>query len=49
VGDVKKARYTAEDYPNIQIEILESGHLIAVEHAEKVNKILSVFVEASEF
>jgi pimeloyl-ACP methyl ester carboxylesterase len=49
VGDAEKARSVAEDYPNIQIEILESGHLIAVEHAEKVNKVLSVFVEVSEF
>ncbi|MBN1183656.1 MAG: alpha/beta hydrolase [Bacteroidales bacterium] len=44
VGDAKVAKKTAEDYPNIQIEVLDSGHLIAVEHFEKVNQIVSDFL-----
>ena len=45
VGDSETARKTAEDYPNIRIITLESGHLIAVEHAEKVNKEITAFLE----
>ena len=48
VGDVEKAKTMAEDYPNIQIEVLESGHLIAVEHSEEVNETLSAFLEIHE-
>jgi pimeloyl-ACP methyl ester carboxylesterase len=45
VGDPEQARKLAEEYPNIEIEILESGHLIAVERAEEVNERLSEFLE----
>lgn len=45
VGDEEIARERAKDYPNIKIEILESGHLIAVECAEEVNERLSEFLE----
>ena len=44
VGDAEIARNTASDYPNIQIEILESGHMIAIEHAETVNRELAAFL-----
>ena len=44
VGDAKIAKKTAEKYPNIQIEILESGHLIAVEHAVYVNRKMAEFL-----
>ena len=47
VGDVELARQTADDYPNIQIEILESGHLIAVEHADYVNKKIVDFLHTN--
>ncbi len=40
VGDVQNAKSMAQEYPNIQIEILESGHLIAVEHSNEVNKAI---------
>lgn len=45
VGDAEHARDLAEEYPNIEIEILESGHLISVECADEVNERLSEFVE----
>jgi len=45
VGDAAKAKETAMDYPNIQIEIFESGHLIGVEHREIVNRYLQAFLE----
>jgi pimeloyl-ACP methyl ester carboxylesterase len=44
VGDAIMAKSMAEDYPNIQIEVLESGHLIAVEHSKKVNETISTFL-----
>ena len=44
VGDAEVARSAGEIYPNIQIEVLESGHLIAVEHARIVNKELAEFL-----
>lgn len=45
VGDAQIAKNMAEDYPNIEIEILESGHLIAVEHSEEINKKIEAFLE----
>lgn len=39
VGDGEKARISAEEYPDIRIEVLESGHLIATEHATYVNSV----------
>ena len=44
VGDVEPARRAAEVYPDIRIEVLESGHLVAVEHAEKVNSVVKEFL-----
>ncbi len=44
VGDADFAEKTAGDFPNIQIEVLESGHLIAVEHAGYVNQIVNEFL-----
>jgi pimeloyl-ACP methyl ester carboxylesterase len=44
VGDAQIARQAALDYPNIQIEILESGHLVSVEKADLVNKKLYSFL-----
>ena len=44
VGDAGIAESVARDYHDIQIEILESGHLIAVEHSGKVNEIVSAFL-----
>lgn len=44
VGDAEIARQTALDYPNIQIEILDSGHLISVEKADFVNATITEFL-----
>ncbi|WP_340115041.1 alpha/beta fold hydrolase [Maribellus mangrovi] len=44
VGNADRAKELAGDYPNIQIEILESGHLIAVEHANTINNVLADFL-----
>lgn len=44
VGDAMVAKNMAEDYPNIQIEILESGHLIAVEYYNEVNETVVSFL-----
>ena len=45
VGDVTFAKQTAKEFPDIQIQVLESGHLIAVEKAAQVNKIIKKFLE----
>ena len=47
VGDAEVARKIALEYPNIQIDIYESGHLIAVEKASEVNKKLRFFLNNS--
>jgi pimeloyl-ACP methyl ester carboxylesterase len=44
VGDVQKAKQSGEVFPNIRIEILDSGHLIAVEKWAYVNKIIPEFL-----
>jgi len=44
VGEVDHARELAEGYPDIRIEVLKSGHLIAVEHAGYVNSIVADFL-----
>jgi pimeloyl-ACP methyl ester carboxylesterase len=44
VGDAQFAEKAARDFPDIIIEILDSGHLIAVEHFEVVNKKLGSFL-----
>jgi pimeloyl-ACP methyl ester carboxylesterase len=45
VGDAEQAKVSAEEYPNIRIEVLESGHLIATEHASYVNSVLVDFLD----
>jgi pimeloyl-ACP methyl ester carboxylesterase len=44
VGDADLAKSQAESYPNVRIEVLESGHLIAVEHADYVNTVIREFL-----
>jgi len=44
VGDADHAKSTAKEYPNIQIEVLESGHLIAIEHRDYVNQKVKSFL-----
>jgi pimeloyl-ACP methyl ester carboxylesterase len=45
VGDAAFAEKQARDFPNIEIEVLESGHLIAVEHRDVVNEKLKSFLQ----
>ncbi len=47
VGDVEIAKKAGEEYPNIQIEIRESGHLIAVEHRDFVNQKIAEFLSSN--
>ena len=47
VGDVGRAATLAGDFPDIRIEVLESGHLVAVEHAETVNRGIEEFLSTS--
>lgn len=44
VGDSDNAIKKAMDYPNIQVEVYESGHLIATEQREKVNPVVRDFL-----
>lgn len=44
VGEVEHAKEVAEEYPNIRIEVLDSGHLVAVEHSEYVNSVVNDFL-----
>lgn len=44
VGDAKNATEVAADFPDVRIETLESGHLIAVEKAVYVNGVLRDFL-----
>jgi pimeloyl-ACP methyl ester carboxylesterase len=48
VGDAEQARKVAEEFPNIQVEILESGHLISVEQAEHINKRIHDFLDVPD-
>lgn len=45
VGDAELAARAGQEYPNIRIEIMESGHLIAVEKADSVNQIVREFLD----
>jgi pimeloyl-ACP methyl ester carboxylesterase len=45
VGDVNIAKQEGMEYPNIQIEVVESGHLVAVEHRDYVNQKIEEFME----
>ena len=44
VGEAEHAKKVAEEYPDIRIEVLDSGHLIAVEHAAYVNSVVLDFL-----
>ncbi len=44
VGDAGVAEKVAREYPDIRVEILESGHLVAVEQREYVNRVVADFL-----
>ena len=45
VGDAVFAKEVAQEYPNIKIEVLESGHLVATEQSDYVNQKLKEFLK----
>ncbi len=45
-GDPEAVKALANNTPDIQIEVLDSGHLIGVEHAEKSNELILEFFGA---
>lgn len=47
VGDAEFAKQTAQDFPDVRIEVLESDHLIAVEHADYVNERIKNFLSVN--
>ena len=44
VGNAEIASEAARKYPDVRVEIMKSGHLIAVEQAERVNNIVCEFL-----
>jgi pimeloyl-ACP methyl ester carboxylesterase len=44
-GDPDKVIELAENAPDIQIEVLDSGHLMGIEKADKVNTLMMAFFE----
>jgi pimeloyl-ACP methyl ester carboxylesterase len=44
VGEAGFAQQTARDFPDIEIKVLESGHLIGVEKADTVNAAIRDFL-----
>jgi pimeloyl-ACP methyl ester carboxylesterase len=45
VGDPENARALAQDIPDLQVEVLDTGHLIGVEQPEQVNALIIEFLE----
>jgi pimeloyl-ACP methyl ester carboxylesterase len=43
VGDPEAVKPLANNVPDIQIEVLDSGHLIGMEHPDRVNELLMAF------
>jgi pimeloyl-ACP methyl ester carboxylesterase len=46
VGDASRAAERASALPDLQVEVLESSHLVAVERAHEVNELLVRFLTA---
>jgi pimeloyl-ACP methyl ester carboxylesterase len=44
IGDHQEAVENAQSFPDVQVELLESGHLIGVEHADTVNQQMADFL-----
>jgi pimeloyl-ACP methyl ester carboxylesterase len=45
VGDAEAARDLVQDIPNVQVEIVEAGHLMGGEIPEECNKLILAFFE----
>lgn len=48
VGDPLKAARRAGSFPDIEVRILESGHLIGVERAAEVGRLLVPFLRGED-
>ena len=45
VGDPEAARALVQDIPNVRVEMLDAGHLMAGEKPEQVNALILEFFE----
>ena len=48
IGDAEKAKQLAENIPDVRVVIVESGHVIGVELADRVNTEIVDFLEENE-
>lgn len=48
VGDPEAAKALVQDIPNVQVEVVEAGHLMGGEQPEQVNALITGFFEESE-
>jgi pimeloyl-ACP methyl ester carboxylesterase len=48
IGDAEKAKQLAENIPDVRVVIVESGHIIGVELADRVNTEIVDFLEENE-
>jgi pimeloyl-ACP methyl ester carboxylesterase len=46
VGDPEKARQLVHDSPSIQVEVIDTGHLLGVEQPDTVNDLILSFLRA---
>jgi pimeloyl-ACP methyl ester carboxylesterase len=45
VGDPEAARQLVQDLPNVRVEVLDAGHLIAAEQPGPANALILAFFE----
>jgi len=45
VGDPENAKIRAQLIPDLQVEVLDTGHLIGAEQPEQVNALITEFLE----
>jgi len=48
IGDAKKAKKLAENIPGVRVVIVESGHMIGAELADRVNAEILDFLEKND-
>ena len=48
VGDPSRAIRRSQDFPNIRVDVLHSGHLVGVEQAHLVNQSIVKFITSEE-
>ena len=45
VGDPEVARALVQDIPDIQVEVLNTGHLVGAEQPEQANRLIIEFLK----